>query len=86
VPADLLTQLAGSLVGLELHGNQLSALPAELKGVSCLQLLALEGNPGMHPDLADKGAGLSWAYNWLAGKKQAAAIAAVQAHQRHRHF
>lgn len=86
VPADLLTQLAGSLVGLELHNNQLSALPTELKALSSLQLLALEGNPGMHPDLADKGSGLSWAYRWLADKKQAAATAAVQAHQRHRHF
>jgi hypothetical protein len=58
----------------------------ELKGLSKLQLLALDGNPGMHPDVAEKGGGMVWAYKWLADKKQAAASAAVKAHQRHRHF
>lgn len=84
LPAGLCAQLGGSLVGLELHSNELASLPVELKGMSRLQLLSLDSNPGLHPDVAEKGAGLSWVYKWLADKKQAAATAAVKASQRHK--
>lgn len=68
----------GSLQGLELQGNLLTALPSDLKGISKLQLLGLSGNPGLHPDVVDQGTGLSWAYKWLADKKQATASAALR--------
>lgn len=80
----LCARLGGSLVGLELHSNQLVSLPGELKCLRRLQLLSLDSNPGLHPDVAEKGAGLSWAYRWLADEKQAAATAAVKASQRHK--
>jgi Leucine-rich repeat (LRR) protein len=85
LPSALCVQLAGSLQGLELQDNQLAALPAELKAMSALQLLALAGNPGMHPDVVEKGAGLGWAYRWLAEKKQAAAAAALKSSHRHQY-
>jgi hypothetical protein len=82
----LCARFGGSLVGLELHHNQLETLPVELKGLSKLQLLSLDCNPGLHPDVVEKGGGLSWAIKWHGDKKQAAATAAVKASQRHKHY
>jgi len=77
---ELCAQLAGSLQGLELHNNQLTSLPGQLRGFSKLQLLALDGNP----DVVDQGAGLSWAYKWLAERKQADAAAALRSSHLHK--
>jgi hypothetical protein len=85
LPPALCVQFAGSLQGLELQDNQLTALPDEIKALSGLQLLALAGNPGMHPDVVEKGAGLGWAYRWLADKKQAAAAAVLKSSHRHQY-
>jgi hypothetical protein len=85
VPGALCEQLTGSLQGLELQHNQLQDLPSELKAMDKLQLLSLAGNPGLHPDVADRSSGLVWAYRWLAVKKQAVASAAVKASQLHKY-
>lgn len=83
---ELCAQLAGSLQGFELHNNQLTSLPGQFRGFSKLQLLTLAGNPGLHPDVVDRGAGVSWAYKWLAERKQADAAAALRSSQLHKHL
>jgi Leucine-rich repeat (LRR) protein len=79
VPHDLLAGLAGSLLQLDLQDNLLQDLPAQLRLLSRLQVLALQGNPGLNPALVDKGMGMVWAYKWLTKQKSAAASAAHRA-------
>ncbi|WIA29595.1 hypothetical protein OEZ86_012085 [Tetradesmus obliquus] len=67
---------------LFLAHNQLAALPSNLTRLfllSTLDVLALQGNPGLDPEIADKGMGLGWAYKWWATRKTSAASAAQRA-------
>jgi Leucine-rich repeat (LRR) protein len=79
VPGDLLAGLAGNLLQLDLQDNVLQDFPAQLRLLSRLQLLSLQGNPGSDPGIVDKGMGLGWAYKWLTKHKTAAASAAHRA-------
>jgi Leucine-rich repeat (LRR) protein len=79
VPDDLLEGIAGSLLQLDLQNNVLHDLPAQLRLLVRLQVLALQGNPGLDPELADKGIGMSWVHKWWAGQKTAAASTAQRA-------
>jgi hypothetical protein len=79
VPAALCERLAGGCVALQLQGNRLQQLPPAVKLCSQLQVLALAGNPGLHPDAGEHGCrGLAWAHAWLARQKAAMAAAALR--------
>ncbi|WIA09516.1 hypothetical protein OEZ85_008912 [Tetradesmus obliquus] len=62
---------------LFLAHNQLAALPSNLTRLFLLS--TLDGNPGLDPEIADKGMGLGWAYKWWATRKTSAASAAQRA-------
>jgi Leucine-rich repeat (LRR) protein len=79
VSGDMFVGLAGSLLQLDLQDNVLHDVPAQLRLLTRLQVLALQGNPGLDPELADKGMGLAWAFKWLATRKTSAVSAAQKA-------
>lgn len=76
---DVLAGLAGNLLQLDFQDNVLHDVPAQLRLLVRLQVLALQGNPGLDPEIADKGMGLGWAYKWWATRKTSAASAAQRA-------
>jgi Leucine-rich repeat (LRR) protein len=75
VQGDLLAGLAGNLLQLDLQDNVLQDLPAQLRLLGRLQVLSLQGNPGIDPAMAERGMGMTWAYKWLTMQKAAASAA-----------
>lgn len=84
VPGEQLSQLSSSLVELDLQQNVIQDMPAQLRIMTRLQVLMLGGNPGMDPELLEKGGGLLWAYKWMAAQKSAVLRGTHAQHQQQR--